>query len=123
VGKRAVAAVRAQDTKISEKIVISEPATAGLWKAGLSFTERQMAVYELDEFKKRTVGYVQKMADRNGRDVPDTAGPVQPMRPRNDERPVAAAQQNKGTYPERVHVWEDEQCWRDGRSLRLWLYF
>lgn len=52
------------------------------------------------------------MAERNGRDVPDygrTRSARCVFATTRDEQPPA--QQNKATYPERVHVWEDEQCW------------
>jgi hypothetical protein len=50
------------------------------------------------------------MAERNGREVPDfgsTHSARRVLAITRDE-PLCT---NKATYPERVHVWEDEQCW------------
>ncbi|MET4038873.1 hypothetical protein [Bradyrhizobium sp. RT6a] len=52
------------------------------------------------------------MAERNGREVPDY-GWIRSARCvfRKDVRRAATGEKNKATYPKRVHVWEDEQCW------------
>jgi hypothetical protein len=52
------------------------------------------------------------MAELNGREVPDYGSTGSARCVFAIKRDVRApAQQNKATYPERVHVWEDEQCW------------